>query len=224
MKIITIIMLSCVGMIARSYSYANGVRRCSPKLSNILFSSIASTPTSESNINTNNKKKRMPVTILSGFLGAGKTSFLQHALENDQGMKYGLIVNDVAAVNVDSKLIKKKSLDNDDGVDTLELQNGCVCCSLADDMMLSISKLISLSTIKGTDYDHIIVECSGIAEPRKIRDLFQEAEDYESIIVESIKLDTLITLVDARLFIDEFGSDTKILSKAQLAVSNRLSA
>ena len=94
-------------------------------------------------------------------------------------------------------------MDESDGVDTLELQNGCVCCSLADDMMVSISKLITLSTIKGTDYDHIIVECSGVAEPRKIRDIFQEAEEMESIIVESIQLDTLITLVDAKLFLEE---------------------
>ena len=62
------------------------------------------------------------------------------------------------------------------------------------------------------------MECSGVAEPRKIRDIFQEAEEMESIIVESIQLDTLITLVDAKLFLEEFGSDTKLISKADLAV------
>ena len=187
--------------------------------SRVLLSAMSTSSADlKTTANEQQKKKRTPVTILSGFLGAGKTSFLQHALENDQGMKFGLIVNDVAAVNVDSKLIKKQTMDTQDGVETLELQNGCVCCSLADDMMMSIAKLITLATIKGNDYDHIIVECSGIAEPRKIRDVFQEAEDMESIIVESIKLDTLVTLVDAKLFLDEFGSDTKIINKSNLAV------
>lgn len=183
-----------------------------------LSMSLSSTTTNK--VTDEKSKKRMPITVLSGFLGAGKTSFLQHALNNDQGIRYGLIVNDVASVNVDSKLIRKQSLDSSTGVDTLELQNGCVCCSLAEDMLLSVSKLISLATIKGELYDHIIVECSGIAEPRKIRDLFQEAEDFQSVIMESVKLDTLVTLVDARLFVDEFGSDKKIISRTDLAVND----
>jgi G3E family GTPase len=192
------------------------IKRTGKKFTDVLMASVS---TSYGIKESNKTKKRMPITVLSGFLGAGKTSFLQYVLENDQGKRYGLIVNDVAAVNVDSKMIKKKTYGSEDGIDTLELQNGCVCCSLADDMLNSIAKLVSLSTIKGLDYDHIIVECSGIAEPRKIRDLFQEAEDYESIITESVKLDTLITLVDAKLFLEEFGSNTILGSKSDLAVN-----
>jgi G3E family GTPase len=115
----------------------------------------------------------MPITVLSGFLGAGKTTFLQNALENSEGLRFGLVVNDMATVNIDAKQIKKQSFGRD-GIDTMELANGCVCCTLAEDLIASVSKLVSLADVKGQPYDHIIVECSGIAEPRRIRELFQQ--------------------------------------------------
>jgi len=163
----------------------------------------------------------MPVTVLSGFLGAGKTSFLQHVIgtSDESKRKYGLVVNDMATVNVDSKLIKAQS-GSFDGIDTMELQNGCVCCTLAEDLMASVSRLVSLSEAKGVGYDHIVVECSGIAEPRKIRELFQEAEDLGSSLTARIKLDTLITLVDATVFLDLYGSaDADLETYSQLAVA-----
>jgi len=165
-------------------------------------------------------KNKMPVTVLSGFLGAGKTSFLQHVIASteDSKQKFGLVVNDMATVNVDSKLIKAQSA-SFDGIDTMELQNGCVCCTLAEDLMASVSRLVSLSEAKGSNYDHIVVECSGIAEPRKIRELFQEAEDYGSTLVSRIRLDTLVTLVDATVFLDMYGSaDADLASHVNLAV------
>jgi len=159
----------------------------------------------------------MPITILSGFLGAGKTSFLQHVLHSQTGMKFGLVVNDMATVNVDSKLIKQQTIGAFDGVDTLELQNGCVCCSLAEDLIASVSQLVTIAERKNTNYDHVIVECSGIAEPRKIRDLFQEAEDFNYPLLRQLKLDTLVTLVDAKVFLDMFGTDKNIESNSELA-------
>jgi G3E family GTPase len=132
-------------------------------------------------------------------------------------MKFGLVVNDMATVNVDSKLIKQQTVGSFDGVDTLELQNGCVCCSLAEDLIASVSKLVSIAEGKQTNYDHIIVECSGIAEPRKIRDLFQEAEDMDYTLLRRLKLDTLITLVDAKVFLEMFGTDKDIESNSNLA-------
>ena len=80
-------------------------------------------------------KASVPITVLSGFLGAGKTSFLTHCLKNREGVSYGIIVNDMAEVNVDSKFIRKQST-TETGVETVELQNGCVCCSLAEDLMV----------------------------------------------------------------------------------------
>lgn len=160
---------------------------------------------------------RTPVTVLSGFLGAGKTTFLNHLLSNQKGLKFGLVVNDVASVNVDAKQIRSQSLNNEGGIDTMELQNGCVCCSLAEDMVASISKLVDLSAAKGSKYDHIILECSGIAEPRRIRDFFQQAEDYELDMAKKVRLDTLITVVDSFSFFTLFGSDSEILNHKELA-------
>eukprot|EP00597_Dinobryon_sp_UTEXLB2267_P014374 CAMPEP_0170123442 /NCGR_PEP_ID=MMETSP0020_2-20130122/17477_1 /TAXON_ID=98059 /ORGANISM="Dinobryon sp., Strain UTEXLB2267" /LENGTH=532 /DNA_ID=CAMNT_0010354971 /DNA_START=174 /DNA_END=1772 /DNA_ORIENTATION=+ len=160
----------------------------------------------------------MPITVLSGFLGAGKTTFLQHVLNNKEGKKFGLVVNDMATVNVDAKQIRQQSFGSDDGIDTMELQNGCVCCTLAEDMIASISKLVSLSDLKGYNYDHIIVECSGIAEPRRIRELFQQAEDYKMGMLQKIQLDTLITLVDASVFLNLFGTNEDFYANAALAV------
>jgi G3E family GTPase len=103
-----------------------------------------------------------------------QTTFLNRLLSNEKNIKVGLVVNDVASVNVDAKQIRSQSIGSD-GIDTMELQNGCVCCSLAEDMLASISKLVSLSELRGQRYDHILVECSGVAEPRNIRDIFQQA-------------------------------------------------
>lgn len=169
---------------------------------------------------TKKEKKRMPVTVLSGFLGAGKTSLLQHALENKEGLKFGLVVNDMATINIDAKLIKKTTFgSSSDDVDTMELANGCVCCNLAEDLIASVSKLVSLSDLKGTAYDHIIVECSGIAEPGRIRDLFQSLEDTGLGIMDKVQLDTLITVVDGSVFLKLFGTDQDIFANTDLAVA-----
>ena len=163
---------------------------------------------------------KMPITVISGFLGAGKTSYLQHILKSESGKRYGLVVNDMASVNVDSKLIRQQTQGLYDGIDTMELQNGCVCCTLAEDLLASVSRLVNLSEAKGVRYDHIVVECSGIAEPRKIRELFQEAEDLASPMTAKINLDTLITLVDASIFLRLFGSaDADLQTHASLAVA-----
>jgi len=162
-------------------------------------------------------KGPMPITVLSGFLGAGKTSFLSHTLNNQKGLKFGLVVNDMATVNVDAKQIRQQNFDSLTGIDTMELQDGCVCCTLAEDLIASVSKLVSLADLKGYKYNHIVVECSGIAEPRKIRDLFQQAEDYNFDLLKKVRLDTLITLVDASVFLNLFGTDEEIAKNRGLA-------
>ncbi len=161
--------------------------------------------------------KPMPITVLSGFLGAGKTSFLNHILQNQKGVKFGLVVNDMATINVDAKQIKHQNFGSSDGIDTLELQNGCICCSMAEELIASVSKLVSLSELKATKYDHIILECSGIAEPRKIRDLFQQAETYNVQLLKKVQLDTMITVVDATAFFELFGTKQLIADNSNLA-------
>jgi G3E family GTPase len=176
-------------------------------------------------------QRRTPITVLSGFLGAGKTTYLNHLLNNRQGLRFGLIVNDMASVNIDAKQIKSQTMqqqqlqgevNNKEGggdIETMELQNGCVCCSLSDDLMASISRLVNMANMKtgSPPYDHIIVECSGIAEPRRIRDFFQQAADMDVELTKQMKLDTLITLVDASAFFNLFGTSSEIAKNPELA-------
>jgi G3E family GTPase len=160
--------------------------------------------------------KRTPITVLSGFLGAGKTTFLNHLLDNRQGLRFGLVVNDMASVNIDAKQVRSQTMLKD-GIETMELQNGCVCCSLSDDLIASISRLVDISAQKNEKYDHIVVECSGIAEPRRIACFFQQAQEMNIDLTKLIKLDTLVTLVDASVFLNLFGSSQDFLKNPQLA-------
>ncbi len=153
----------------------------------------------------------------ANLLGTGKTTFLEKVLKNKAGIKFGVLVNDVASVNIDSKIIQRSTI-GDSEIDTLELQNGCVCCSLADDMLVSIRQFADLASKKGTRYDHIILECSGIAEPRRIRDLFREMSSMPDSGLSTVSLDTLVTVIDAKVFSDLFGSDDAIKSHKSLAV------
>ncbi len=166
-------------------------------------------------------KGPIPVTILSGFLGAGKTTFFRYTLANRDGKKFGLIVNDMATVNVDAKQIRAQTFDSSSGITTMELQDGCVCCNLAEDMFASLSNLLTVADLKKESYDHIVVECSGIAEPRKLRDAFQSAEDYKLDFTKKLQLDTLITLVDATVFLDLFGTVQNFAANRHLAYQDK---
>ncbi len=183
---------------------------------NNVRSATTSSTASTANDNTL-KDHRTPITVLSGFLGAGKTTYLNYLLDNREGLKFGLVVNDMASVNIDAKQVRTQTLQSNSGIDTMELQNGCVCCSLADDLIASISRLVSVKEEQKEHYDHIVVECSGIAEPRRIRDFFQQAEELNIELTKKIKLDTLITLVDASAFFRLFGSSKVMLENPELA-------
>jgi len=138
-----------------------------------LFSTA--TPEKES------EKKLVPVTLLSGFLGSGKTTALKNLLENGEGVKIGVIVNDVAAVNIDAKLISNPG-NNGDGSKapdnvmaelggTVELQNGCACCSLSDELLTSMESLMD-----GRDFDAVVVELSGVADPVAVKQNWEQAK------------------------------------------------
>ena len=160
-------------------------------------------------------RKSIPITVISGFLGAGKTTFLQQVLDTSSkrgsdsdgtqtGKSFGLLVNDVASLNVDAKLLKNQS-----NVDTLELENGCICCTLAEDMIASVAQLLEISKKRESTHDHIVLECSGIAEPRNIRDIFRDAAFQKHPLPEvwdAVHLDTFVTVIDATVFLKHFGN------------------
>jgi G3E family GTPase len=140
--------------------------------------------------------KPIPITVISGFLGSGKTTLLQNLLENNEGLRIAVIVNDVASVNIDSKLIAGQSA----AAGMVELQNGCACCSLSEELLSSVSELVTLSDMRGDDegFQHIVIELSGVADPKSVRAKFQEAVLYDMPMMERVRLDTMVTLIDTR--------------------------
>lgn len=118
------------------------------------------------------EKSIPPMTLLAGFLGSGKTTTLQNMLNNKDGIKIGVVVNDVASVNIDSKLLSNPN-NVIGGEETVELQNGCACCSLADELLTTIEELTNNGE---RDLDHIIIELSGVADPVAVKNNWQGAE------------------------------------------------
>lgn len=176
-------------------------------------------------------QRSIPITIISGFLGSGKTTFLQHLLQNQDGLRIAVIVNDVASVNIDSKLVSGQSAVSASAgpAGMVELANGCACCNLAGELLASVGELITLSDLReqaalfddgnededddaGTlaankgGFDHIVVELSGVADPRAIRANFQEAQMYGMPLMNRVQLDTMVTLVDCTSFLQNLRS------------------
>ena len=133
-----------------------------------------------------------PVTVLSGFLGAGKTTLLRHLLGQAEGRKWAAIVNDVAAINVDAQVVAGAG-----AARVVELGNGCVCCSVRDSLAETIAELAAQRA-----YDHILVETTGVAEPRGVADLFTRKNVFWRSLGDFAQLSALVTVVDARSFLD----------------------
>ena len=148
------------------------------------------------------KKKPIPTILLAGFLGSGKTSTLKHLLENNQNIRIGTIVNDVASVNIDAKLISNSDSNNDNRIDSMadgvvELQNGCACCSLADELLTSVERLTEGGK---RELDAIVVELSGVADPVAVRDNWEQAKIQGHPATKLADLKRTVTLVDSSTF------------------------
>ena len=159
----------------------------------------------------------IPITVLSGFLGSGKTTLLRHLLQNNDGLKIGVIVNDVASVNIDEKLVvggtvanssTSPTASNAKPEDVIQLSNGCACCSLSDELLASVSELITISDLRDpTDrFDHIVIETSGVSDPKAIRGHFQDAMFYNMPLMERVRLDTMCTVVDCTTYLEYLKS------------------
>merc|ERR1711871_1401627 len=152
--------------------------------------------------------ERIPVHVISGFLGAGKTTLLRHILTNKEGMHIGVVVNDMAASNIYAKLTRTTATTGADTSATqifdpsnsVELDNGCVCCSLSDELLTVVQKLVDLGKQRGRQFDRIIVECTGVAEPKNIMDSFEEAEEDGAPLFEDVTFSSTITVVDSGTF------------------------
>ncbi|MDQ0048269.1 G3E family GTPase [Paenibacillus polymyxa] len=156
-------------------------------------------------------KKAIPVTVLSGYLGAGKTTILNHVLNNRDGMKVAVIVNDMSEVNIDAELIKKEGGLSRTEEKLVELSNGCICCTLREDLLLEVKKL----TEQG-GFDYILIESTGISEPVPIAQTFTYVDEGTGIDLASLaKLDCMVTVVDANRFWHDFESGETLLDRRQ---------
>ena len=144
-------------------------------------------------------KEKTPITLLCGYLGAGKTTLMNQVLSNQKGYKVAVIVNDIGEVNVDAKLIADGAKITDTS-DIVPLTNGCICCTLKSEMTKNIENLI-----KTGKYDYVMIEASGVCEPIPI------AQELE--MIKNGKLDNVVGVVDAARLVDEFAGGNKLLNK-----------
>ncbi|MFT5014446.1 MAG: G3E family GTPase [Dinoroseobacter sp.] len=142
---------------------------------------------------------RLPVTVLSGFLGAGKTTVLSHVLNNRQGKKVAVIVNDMSEINIDAAMVKNEISLSHQEEKLVEMSNGCICCTLREDLLLEINKLA-----QDGRFDYLLIESTGISEPLPVAETFTFADENGESLSDVATLDTMVTVVDGVNFLIDF--------------------
>jgi len=149
------------------------------------------------------KRKIIPVSVLTGFLGAGKTTLVNHILREQSEYKFGLIINEIGEIGIDGQLVQTET------EDVVEMSNGCICCTIRKDLVKGIQKLL-----KRTDLDYILIETTGIADPGPVAQTFLNVPQLQ----QYARLDSIITLVDAENILQQL--EETAVAKEQIALAD----
>jgi G3E family GTPase len=156
-------------------------------------------------------KKKLPVTVISGFLGAGKTTVLNHVLSNREGKRVAVIVNDMSEINIDAKLVSNGKANLSRTEETLvEMTNGCICCTLRDDLLKEVSRLA-----REGRFDYLLIESTGISEPLPVAMTFTFEDEFGQSLGKVSQLDTMVTVVDAFNFFQDFAEADYIRDRGE---------
>ncbi|WP_333587898.1 zinc metallochaperone GTPase ZigA [Phenylobacterium sp.] len=155
--------------------------------------------------------RRLPVTVLSGFLGAGKTSLLNHVLRNREGRRVAVIVNDMSEVNIDAALVRDGGAELSRTDERLvEMSNGCICCTLREDLLAEVRRLAAEGR-----FDYLLIESTGISEPMPVAATFDFIEESGASLRDVTRLDTMVTVVDALNFHRDYSSRDHLADRGE---------
>lgn len=155
---------------------------------------------------------RLPVTVLSGFLGAGKTSLLNHVLSNREGQRIAVIVNDMSEVNIDAELVRQDGGLTRTQESLVEMTNGCICCTLREDLLVEVRKLAECNR-----FDALIIESTGIGEPLPVASTFEFRDENAQSLSDIARLDTMVTVVDAANLLTHYSSHDFLRDRGEVA-------